>query len=87
MFDEIAAAIAELEPDARVVPYLIPGFTDAYAFGKLGCIFYGFVPLQLPPGLAFADLFHAHDERIPVDGFLWGLRALHRIVRSFCTRG
>src|SRR5438105_8137069 len=87
LFDEIAAAIAGLEPDARVVPYLIPGFTDAYAFGKLGCIFYGFVPLQLPPGLAFADLFHAHDERIPVDGFLWGLRALHRIVRSFCTRG
>jgi hypothetical protein len=33
----------------------------------------------------FTDLFHGNDERVPVDGFLWGLRALDRIVRGFCT--
>lgn len=88
LFDEIAASIAELEPGAKVIPYLIPGYTDAWAFSKLGCVFYGFVPVRLPrDGPAFAELFHAHDERIPVDGFLWGLRALHRVVKGFCQRG
>jgi hypothetical protein len=33
----------------------------------------------------FAELFHGRNERIPVEGFLWGLRALYRIVRGFCT--
>ena len=36
-------------------------------------------------GGGLADLFHGSNERIPVDGFLWGLRVLYRIVRDFCT--
>jgi acetylornithine deacetylase/succinyl-diaminopimelate desuccinylase-like protein len=88
LFDEIAAALSELEPGAKVIPYLIPGFTDAWAFSKLGCTFYGFVPVKLPKdGPAFAELFHAHDERIPVAGFLWGLKALYRVVKGFCAAG
>jgi acetylornithine deacetylase/succinyl-diaminopimelate desuccinylase-like protein len=85
LFEEIATAVAEMDAAARVVPVLMPGFTDAYAFSRLGCTFHGFVPLRLPPGVPFADLFHGEDERIPVDGFLWGLRVLYRIVRGFCT--
>jgi acetylornithine deacetylase/succinyl-diaminopimelate desuccinylase-like protein len=85
LFEQIAASVAGLDPDARVVPVLMPGFTDAYAFARLGCTFYGFVPLRLPPGVPFADLFHGSNERIPVDGFLWGLRVLYRIVRDFCA--
>jgi len=85
LFERIAATLSQLEPEARVVPVLIPGFTDAYAFSRLGCTFYGFVPLKLPPGVPFAQLFHGHDERVPLDGFLWGLRVLYRIVRDFCT--
>jgi acetylornithine deacetylase/succinyl-diaminopimelate desuccinylase-like protein len=85
LFEQIAGAVAALEPDARVVPVLIPGFTDAYAFSRLGCTFYGFVPLKLPAGTPFAELFHGRDERVPVEGFLWGLRVLYRIVRDFCT--
>lgn len=85
LFAEIAATLAELAPEARAVPYLVPGYTDAWAFSRLGCVFYGFVPLRLPRGgPAFAELFHAHDERVPVDGFLWGLRALYRLVKGFC---
>lgn len=86
LFDEIVRAMSELEPEAKIIPYMVPGFTDGYAFKKLGCTFYGFVPVKLPKdGPAFADLFHANDERIPVLGFLWGLKALHRVVRGFCA--
>jgi len=86
LFDAIAETMAQLEPDARVVPYMISGFTDAHAFGTLGCVFYGFVPLKLPPGgPAFTDLFHGNDERIPVEGFLWGLEVLHQLVLRVCS--
>ena len=85
LFEEIAAAVGELDAEARVVPVLMPGFTDAYAFARLGCTFYGFVPLRLPPAVPFAELFHGRNERVPVEGFLWGFRALYRIVRGFCT--
>jgi len=68
------------------VPYMISGFTDAHAFGQLGCVFYGFVPLRLPQsGPPFTDLFHGNDERIPVDGFLWGLDALYDLIVRVCT--
>ena len=77
LFDAIAQTMASIDPEARVVPYMISGFTDAHAFGKLGCVFYGSVPLRLPEnGPVFADLFHGNDERVPVEGFLWGLDVL-----------
>ena len=86
LFALIARTLHDLEPGAKVVPYLVPGFTDAFAFKRLGCTFYGFSPLKLPKGgPAFAELFHGHDERAPVDGFLWGLRALHSVVKEFCA--
>jgi acetylornithine deacetylase/succinyl-diaminopimelate desuccinylase-like protein len=88
LFAQIARTLGELEPGARVVPYLVPGFTDAFAFQRLGCTFYGFAPLKLPrDGPAFSELFHGHDERAPVEGFLWGLRALYRVVRDFACAG
>lgn len=86
LFDLIARTLHELEPEAKVVPCIVPGFTDAFAFKRLGCTFYGFAPLKLPRGgPTFAELFHAHDERIPVEGFQWGAGALYRVVRDFCA--
>jgi hypothetical protein len=28
-------------------------------------------------------MYHGHNERIPVDGFKWGLRVLFDVVSSF----
>ena len=86
LFAQIARTLDALEPGAKVVPYMVPGFTDAFAFKRIGCTFYGFSPLKLPKdGPAFAELFHGHDERAPVEGFLWGLRALYEVVKTFCA--
>jgi hypothetical protein len=30
-------------------------------------------------------MYHGHNERIPVDGFRWGLRVLFEVVRDFVT--
>ena len=76
------AAILAEDPGARTVPYMLSGGTDAKAFGKLGVRGFGFSPLQLPPDLDFAALFHGVDERVPVDGLEFGTRVLDRFLRS-----
>jgi acetylornithine deacetylase/succinyl-diaminopimelate desuccinylase-like protein len=70
------------EPDAVVVPYMIPGFTDAKYFTSLGMKWYGFSPVKLPRGMKFAEMFHGNNERIPVDGLKWGARVLDDVVRQ-----
>ncbi len=32
--------------------------------------------------LRFADMFHGHDERVPVDGLVWGVEVLDAVVRE-----
>lgn len=81
----IATVVAEGDPGARAIPYVVPGFTDGSSYSQLGIKSYGFAPLRLPPDAAFADLFHGHDERIPVDGFFWGLRTFLEVVWRFTT--
>lgn len=63
------------DPGANPVPWLIPGFTDAKFWARLGARCYGFMPLRLPEGISFTAMFHGHDERVPVDGYRWGIRA------------
>jgi len=31
------------------------------------------------------QLVHGHDERIPIDGYVWGLQAFYEIVTQFCS--
>jgi acetylornithine deacetylase/succinyl-diaminopimelate desuccinylase-like protein len=76
------AAILQEDPGARTVPYMLFGGTDAKAFSQLGIRCFGFAPLRLPPDLDFAALFHGIDERVPVDGLIFGTRVLDRFLRS-----
>ena len=81
-WDAIVDVMGRREPGAIVAPYLIPGFTDAKAFSRLGTRWYGFTPVKLPRGLRFAELYHGHDERIPVDGLRWGAETLAEVVTT-----
>lgn len=85
LYDTMRSAILSREPNATVVPYMIPGFTDAKYFTKLGAKWYGFSPVKMPKGLKFAELFHGRDERIPVDGLAWGTDVLFDVVQRFCS--
>jgi acetylornithine deacetylase/succinyl-diaminopimelate desuccinylase-like protein len=82
VFAAIQRAIDAHDPGAKALPYMIPGFTDAKEFHKLGAKYYGFSPVQLPKGLRFAEMYHGHNERIPVDGLRWGTRVLFDVVRE-----
>lgn len=80
LVDAMNAAILAHDPDARTVPYMLSGGTDAKAFAKLGIRCFGFAPLQLPPELDFSALFHGVDERVPVDALLFGTRVLEHFL-------
>jgi len=73
------------DPMAIVVPYMVPGFTDATHFSRLGIRCFGFAPVKLPEDFNFVDLIHGHDERIPVEGFRFGLQVLFDLVSNLCT--
>jgi acetylornithine deacetylase/succinyl-diaminopimelate desuccinylase-like protein len=73
-------AILAVDPEARTVPYMLSGGTDAKAFARLGIRCFGFAPLRLPPELDFAALFHGVDERVPVDALEFGARVLERFL-------
>jgi acetylornithine deacetylase/succinyl-diaminopimelate desuccinylase-like protein len=78
--DAMVKSLLEHDPQARAVPYTLSGGTDAKAFATLGIPGYGFAPLRLPQSLAFADLFHGVDERVPVDALEFGARVLDRFL-------
>jgi len=86
LWDLMKGALERNHPGAVVVPYLAPGFTDAKSWSRLGTRCYGFMPLRFEnDGVRFADLFHGHDERIPVEGLKWGVNVLYEVVKAFCT--
>lgn len=80
--DAMAAALRAEDPTSATVPYMLSGGTDAKHFAPLDMACYGFAPLQLPPDLDFASLFHGIDERVPVDALRFGCRVLDRFLRT-----
>lgn len=86
VFDSIRAQIAAREREAVVVPYMIPGFTDAKYFTRTGARWYGFSPVKIDKasGIRFADMFHGDNERVPVAGLAWGVEVLDAVVRDVC---
>jgi acetylornithine deacetylase/succinyl-diaminopimelate desuccinylase-like protein len=82
LVDAMTAALLAEDPAARVVPYCLPGGTDAKAFSKLGIRGFGFAPLRLPADLDFAGMFHGVDERVPLDGLRFGTRVFDRFLAT-----
>lgn len=86
MMSTIRQVLGEAVPGATPLPNLIPGFTDAKHWSRLGTTAYGFSPTWFPPDspVTFSALYHGHNERIRADGFAWGLEILAETTRRFC---
>jgi acetylornithine deacetylase/succinyl-diaminopimelate desuccinylase-like protein len=87
MYRLLKTVLEERDPGCHVAPYLVVGFTDAIAYDRLGIETYGFTPIKLPPDLVFSELYHGHDERIPVEGFRWGLETFWQVVERYNAGG
>ncbi|AEM82233.1 M20/M25/M40 family metallo-hydrolase [Streptomyces violaceusniger] len=75
------AAVEHFDPGARAVPYCMSGGTDAKQFSRLGIAGYGFSPLLLPEGFDYQALYHAVDERVPVEALHFGVRVLDHFLQ------
>ena len=86
VMETMKEVIVRHDPEAVVVPNLLTGFSDATHWKKLGMKCYGFSPLKLPGELNLRHLSpHGHDERIPIDGFRFGLETLFEFVVKMVT--
>jgi len=82
LFEALSRAIRKHDPDGHPVPYLVPGFTDAKAFSRLGTKCYGFVPVKFDPEVSFAGLYHGNDERIPIKSFEEGVTFATALMKT-----
>ena len=68
LMDAVREWVGEREPEATVVPVVLPGFTDSRWFRDSfpDCIAYGFCPQRHMTLYESAPLIHGADERIDV---------------------
>jgi acetylornithine deacetylase/succinyl-diaminopimelate desuccinylase-like protein len=62
----LAAFADEWDPGTKLLPYVMPGFTDSHWFRKAfpDCVAYGFFPQRAMTMFETGPLIHAPDERI-----------------------
>lgn len=77
LWDVVESFVAEVEPEAQVIPLLLSGFTDSHWMREaFGTVAYGFFPMKtMEPELA-ARLIHSADERIDIEDLELGVRFL-----------
>jgi acetylornithine deacetylase/succinyl-diaminopimelate desuccinylase-like protein len=83
LYELIAKHTSAADPGADVLPWMIPGATDNKYYARLGAVCYGFTPVKLGPTTPFGSLYHSHDERMPIDGYFWGLELYAKVVLEF----
>jgi len=68
LMDAIAGWVGRVDPDARVVPTMLPAFTDSRTFRDAfdGVVAYGFFPQRRKNLYEAWPLMHGKDERIDV---------------------
>lgn len=71
LYPMLAAILRAKDPAGTPIPALLPGYTDARYFSRLGIQTYGFLPMRLPKDIS-VDLIHAPDERVPVEALRFG---------------
>lgn len=76
--------IHQLDPEGIVIPFMLPGMTDACQYQKAGITVYGFTPGFLPPDFPTTILGHGQDERLPVSFIESGLPVLWNVITQFC---
>ncbi len=71
------------DPGAAVVAPLVRGFTDCHFFREKDIPCLGFMPHRSTP--SSEGLVHGVDERIQLDDFKFGIRAMYEIVRKLAA--
>ena len=83
-FRHIEATMKNHEPDAKVIPFLNPGFTDGKWFARLGLTWYGFTPLIIRErAFNVMELVHAPNERVSIEAVEGGSEVLYDLISTW----
>jgi acetylornithine deacetylase/succinyl-diaminopimelate desuccinylase-like protein len=77
LWDAITSWVADAEPEAKVAPICLAGFTDSHWLrDAFGTVAYGFFPLRYMDPQVATRLVHSADERARVDDLELGVEFL-----------
>jgi acetylornithine deacetylase/succinyl-diaminopimelate desuccinylase-like protein len=83
LWEAIESFVIMEEPEARVAPVLLAGFTDSHWVREaFGTVAYGFFPLRMMDPEVAARLVHSADERIAVEDLELGVRFLRHVAQQ-----
>jgi acetylornithine deacetylase/succinyl-diaminopimelate desuccinylase-like protein len=81
LWDAVAGFVAEVEPEAAVLPICVAGFTDSHWLREaFGTVAYGFFPTRAMEAQVAARLIHSADERIPIDDLELAVRCFRHVA-------
>jgi acetylornithine deacetylase/succinyl-diaminopimelate desuccinylase-like protein len=84
LWDSLERAVKSLVPDARMIPFLIVGATDARFFRRAGMTAYGAGLFSDRISFAdFASMFHGDNERIDQESLRLGTELWMRLAKDF----
>lgn len=86
LMDAIAGWMAREDPGARLVPTVLPGFTDSRTWREAfpDCVAYGFFPQREMTLYEVGPLWHGADERIDVRDVEWATGFFADMARAIC---
>ncbi len=84
LMDAIRGWIEREDPGARVVPVVLPAFTDSRTFRAAfpDCVAYGFFPMKHTTLYEMWPLIHAPDERIDVRDLAFATQCYRDLTRE-----
>jgi acetylornithine deacetylase/succinyl-diaminopimelate desuccinylase-like protein len=85
LYQAIESALADRAPDAKLVPTMLSGATDARWVSRMGTKCLGFSPLALPQSFSSESLVHGHDERVPLSALEFGIEVFYKLVKDFAA--
>jgi acetylornithine deacetylase/succinyl-diaminopimelate desuccinylase-like protein len=84
LWDAITALVARVEPEARLLPRVTAGGTDATYYRDTGTIAYGFALLSRQVTFQeFSSRFHGNDERIDVESLALMTQGWQELCTAF----
>lgn len=84
LMDALRDWVAREDPEARVVPTMLPAFTDSRTFRAAfpDCVAYGFFPQREMNLYEMWPLVHSHDERIATADLGYAARCYRDVTRK-----
>lgn len=84
LMDALRDWVAAQDPEAQVVPTILPGFTDSRTFRAAfpECVAYGWFPQRHQTFYETSPLIHSADERIDVRDLLWATQCFKDVTTT-----